>query len=154
MQNSIFQLKTKYYPCMKKYILFIIVTFFFLGCSNNDNSDKNPNLGNYSFSVELNLNLPTYSPLKYVSNPIYYYAPGVGASGIIVMYTGSSYNAFDASCPNEKEGSCAAMTIKGVNAVCSCDKKEYNLFTGQGDPYPLKQYRVQVINESLIRVYN
>lgn len=137
---------------MKKLHLFIIISLFFLGCSNNENSNQNPNLGNYTFSVDLNLNLPTYSPLKYVSNPIYY--SGVGVSGIIVMNTGSGYNAFDAACPNQKEGSCAAMTIKGVNAVCSCDKKEYNLFTGQGDPYPLKQYRVQVINETLIRIYN
>jgi nitrite reductase/ring-hydroxylating ferredoxin subunit len=137
---------------MKKYFLLIITSLFFLGCSDNGNSNKNPYLGNYTFSVDLNLNLPTYSPLKYVSNPIYY--PGVGVSGIIVMYTGSTYTAFDAACPNQQEGSCAAMTIKGVNAVCSCDKKEYNLFTGQGEPYPLKQYRVQVINETLIRISN
>jgi nitrite reductase/ring-hydroxylating ferredoxin subunit len=139
---------------MKKIFLLIITSFLFLGCSDNENSNKNPNLNDYTFSVELNLNLPTYSPLKYASNPIYYSAPGVGVSGIIVVYTGSTYNAFDAACPNQKEGSCAAMTIKGINAICSCDKKEYNLFTGQGDPYPLKQYRVQVLNENLIRIYN
>ena len=138
---------------MKKYILLIITSLFFFGCSNNENSNKNPYLPNYSFSVDFNLNLPTYSTLKYPSNAVYYSAAGV--SGIIVFNTGSGYNAFDAACPNQEAGSCAAMTIKGVNALCSCDKKEYSLFTGQGGmPYPLKQYRVQVISESLIRVYN
>jgi nitrite reductase/ring-hydroxylating ferredoxin subunit len=138
---------------MKKYFLIIIISLFFLGCSNNENSNKNPYLPNYSFSVDLNLNLPTYSTLKYPSNAIYY--SGVGVSGIIVFNTGSGYNAFDAACPNQEPSSCAAMTIKGVNALCSCDKKEYSLFTGQGGmPYPLKQYRVQIVNENLIRVYN
>ena len=138
---------------MKKYILLIIAPFFFLGCSDNENSNKNPYLPNYSFSVDLNLNLPTYSTLKYPSNAIYY--PDAGVSGIIVFNTGSGYNAFDAACPNQEVSSCTAMTINGINALCSCDKKEYNLFTGQGDmPYPLKQYRVQVVNESLIRIYN
>ncbi|MDR6845470.1 hypothetical protein [Flavobacterium granuli] len=138
---------------MKKYFLLIITSLFFLGCSDNENSNKNPYLPNYSFSVDLNLNLPTYSTLKYPSNAIYY--SGVGVSGIIVFNTGSGYNAFDAACPNQEAGSCAAMTIKGVNALCSCDKKEYSLFTGQGGTtYPLKQYRVQIVNENLIRVYN
>lgn len=138
---------------MKKYFLIIIASLFFLGCSNNENSNKNPYLPNYSFSVDLNLNLPAYSNLKYVSNPIYY--SGVGVSGIIVMCTGNgNYNAFDAACPNQQAGSCAAMTISGINAVCSCDKKEYNLFTGQGGmQYPLKQYRVEV-NGDIIRIYN
>ena len=142
---------------MKKYILLTIASFFYLGCSNNENSNKNPYLPNYSFSVDLNLNLPLYSNLKYVSTSVYY--PNVGVSGIIVFNTNGSggYVAFDAACPNQAAGSCAAMTVKGVNAVCSCDKKEYSLFTGQGQgdtPYPLKQYRVQVINENLIRISN
>jgi nitrite reductase/ring-hydroxylating ferredoxin subunit len=138
---------------MKKYLLLIITILFFLGCSDNENSNKNPYLPNYSFSVDLNLNLPTYSTLKYASNAIYY--PGVGVSGIIVFNTGSGYNAFDAACPNQEVTSCAAMSINGINALCSCDKKEYNLFTGQGGmPYPLKQYRVEIKGESLIRIYN
>jgi hypothetical protein len=46
------------------------------------------------------------------------------------------------------------MTIKGINAVCPCDSKEYNLFTGQGGlQYPLKQYRVEVIG-NILRIFN
>src|SRR6187397_318174 len=102
---------------MKKHILLIIISFFFFGCNDNENSNKNPYVPNYSFSVDLNLNLPTYSNLKYVSSAIYY--PGVGVSGIIVFNTNGSggYVAFDAACPNQEAGSCSAMTIKGVNAL-------------------------------------
>lgn len=140
---------------MKKYFLIIIISLFFLGCSNNENSNKNPYIPNYSFAVDLDLNLPLYSNLKYVSNPIYY--ADAGARGIIVMYTGSGYNAFDAACPNQELSSCSTMTINGINAVCSCDKKEYNLFTGQATTaatYPMKQYRVQVVSENKIHISN
>lgn len=138
---------------MKKAILFIITVCFFTGCGSNENSNTNPYIPNYSFTVDLNTNLPAYSNLKYVSNGIYY--PGVGARGIIVFNTtGSDYNAFDAACPNQELSSCSTMTIKGINALCPCDNKEYNLFTGQGGmPYPMKQYRVEV-NGNIIRIYN
>jgi nitrite reductase/ring-hydroxylating ferredoxin subunit len=137
---------------MKKYLFLIITSLFFLGCSNSENSNKNPNLPNYNFSIDLNMNLPSYSTLKYASNAIYY--AGAGVSGIIVFNTGSGYNAFDAACPNQAVTSCSTMTIKGVNALCACESKEYSLFTGQGDmQYPMKQYRVEVKGE-VIRVYN
>lgn len=138
---------------MKKYILLLITSLFFLGCSDNENSNKNPYIPNYSFSVDLNLNLPLYSNLKSPGNGIYY--SDAGAKGIIVFNTGSGYNAFDAACPNQEISSCSTMTIKGINALCACDSKEYNLFTGQGGmTYPMKQYRVEVISETLIRIYN
>ena len=142
---------------MKKYFALIIISLFFLGCSDNENSNKNPYIENRTFSAEFNLSLPLYSNLKYASNSIYYGADGAGARGIIVFNTGSGYTAFDAACPNQEISSCSTMTIKGVNAVCACDNTEYSLFTGQAlvsKPYPMKQYRVQIVNENLIRVYN
>ncbi|PKB16252.1 hypothetical protein [Flavobacterium sp. 5] len=137
---------------MKKYILLLIIAPFFLGCSNNENSSKNPYVPNYSFSVDLNMNLPLYSNLKSAGNAIYYADAGV--KGLIVFYTGTTYNAFDAACPNQDLSDCSTMTIKGINAICACDKIEYNLFTGQGSgTYPMKQYRVQVTGD-VIRIYN
>lgn len=140
---------------MKKYILLLIVSLFFLGCSDNQNSNKNPYIPNYSFSVDLNLNLPLYSNLKSPGNGIYY--SNAGAKGIIVFNTGTGYNAFDAACPNQEISSCSTMTLKGINALCACDSKEYNLFTGQETTavtYPMKQYRVQIVSETQIRIYN
>lgn len=133
-----------------------MTSLFFIGCSDNENSNKNPYIPNHNFSVELNMNLPLYSGLKSPGNGIYYSGPGAGAKGLIIFYTGSTYNAFDAACPNQEISSCSTMTIKGINALCACDNKEYNLFTGQGDgtvTYPMKQYRVEV-NDNMIRIYN
>ncbi|MFV7234352.1 MULTISPECIES: Rieske (2Fe-2S) protein [Flavobacterium] len=137
---------------MKKYILLFLIISFLFSCSDNGFDNKNPYLPNYSFTLDINMNLPAYSNLQYPSNAIYY--SGVGAKGIFVFNTGSGYNAFDAACPNQALSSCSTMTIKGINVVCPCDSKEYSLFTGQGSlQYPLKQYRVEV-NGNVLRVYN
>lgn len=139
---------------MKKYILLLMASLFFMGCSDNENSNKNPYIPNRTFSVELNLNLPLYLNLKSPGNGIYY--SDAGEKGIIVFNTGNGYNAYDAACPNQEISSCSTMTIKGINALCACDSREYNLFTGQGDgtvTYPMKQYRVQLTGD-LLRIYN
>ena len=115
-------------------------------------SNKNPYIPNYSFTVDINTSLPAYSNLKFPSNAVFY--AGAGARGLIVFNTGSGYNAFDAACPNQALSSCSTLTIKGINAICPCDSKEYSLFSGLSDlQYPLKQYRIEVIG-SVIRVYN
>jgi nitrite reductase/ring-hydroxylating ferredoxin subunit len=137
---------------MKKYALVFLVIPFLFSCSDSGFNNTNPFIPNYTFTVDLNLNLPQYSNLKFVSNAVF--VPGFGASGVIVFNTGSGYNAFDAACPNQAISACSTMTIKGINAICGCDSKEYNLFTGQSDlQYPMKQYRVQV-NGTVLRVYN
>lgn len=137
---------------MKKSILPVLFALLFFSCSENESSNNNPYLPNYSFSVPINMNLPLYSALLYPSNGVIY--NGEGIKGIIVFNTGSSYVAYDAACPNQVPSSCAAMTIKGINAICSCDEAEYSLFTGLGNQqYPLKQYRVEV-NGNTLAVYN
>jgi nitrite reductase/ring-hydroxylating ferredoxin subunit len=137
---------------MKKYLFLFIVFPLFYSCSDTGFNNKNPYLPNYSFTINIDTNLPLYSNLKFVSNAVY--ISGQGVRGVIVFNTGSGYNAFDAACPNQALGSCSTMTLKGINAVCPCDSKEYSLFTGQGGlQYPLKQYRVEA-NGNTIRVYN
>ena len=137
---------------MKKYALLFLIIPFFLSCSDSGLNNTNPFVPNYSFTIDVNLNLPAYSNLKFVSNAVY--ISGIGARGVIVFNTGSGYNAFDAACPNQTISACSTMTINGINAVCGCDNSEYSMFTGQGQlQYPLKQYRVQV-NGTVLRVYN
>jgi nitrite reductase/ring-hydroxylating ferredoxin subunit len=137
---------------MKKYILLFIVFPLFLGCSDSSFNNTNPYIPNYTFTVDINMNLAAYQNLKFPSNAIYY--SSVGAKGIYIFNTGSGYNAFDAACPNQVISSCSTMTLKGINVVCPCDGTEYSLFTGQGrSQYPLKQYRVEV-NGNVLRVYN
>jgi nitrite reductase/ring-hydroxylating ferredoxin subunit len=138
---------------MKKYFLLLIAFPIFFGCSTNSTSNNNPYLPNYTVNLDINMNLPAYSNLKYVSNGVYISNQGV--RGIIVFNSGSGYNAFDAACPNQALSSCSTMTINGIYAVCACDSAEYSLFSGQstGKQYPLKQYRVEV-NGNLLHVYN
>lgn len=135
----------------KNLLLFILLPLFF-GCSDSNFNNTNPYIPNYTFTVDINMNLPAYSNLQYHSNAIYY--SSVGSKGIYIFNTGSGYNAFDAACPNQVISSCSTMTLKGINVLCSCDGNEYSLFTGQGGlEYPLKQYRVEV-NGNVLRVYN
>jgi hypothetical protein len=137
---------------MKKYFFLLLVFPLFLGCSPNNFNNNNPYLPNYGFSINIDMNLPSYSKLLYVSNAVYY--PGQGVRGIYIFNTGSGYNAFDGACPNQALGACSTMTLKGINVVCPCDSKEYSLFTGQGGlKYPLKQYRVEQFG-NVLRVYN
>ncbi len=139
---------------MKKYFLLLVAFPMLFGCSTNSPNNNNPYLPNYPVNVDINMRLPAYSSLLYVSNAVY--ISGQGVRGIIVFNSGSGYNAFDAACPNQALSSCSTMTIKGgIIALCACDNAEYSLFTGQsaGKQYPLKQYRVEV-NGNLLRVYN
>ncbi|OIV42975.1 Rieske (2Fe-2S) protein [Flavobacterium johnsoniae] len=137
---------------MKKICLLILFVSVLLSCSDSERSNKNPYLPNYSVNLSIDMNLPAYSNLKFVSNGVI--VPNNGAKGIIIFNAGSGYNAFDAACPNQDVNSCVAMTIDGINAVCSCDKTSYSLFTGLGGKdYPLKQYKVQV-SGTVIHVYN
>lgn len=146
---------------MKKYFLLLIAFPMLFGCSTNSTNNNNPYLPNYTVNLDVNMSLPQYSDLKFVSNGVY--ISGQGVRGVFVFNTGSGYVAFDAACPNQALSSCSTMTFKKIddqridrtNVVCACDNAQYSLFSGQsaGKPYPLKQYRVEV-NGNLLRVYN
>jgi nitrite reductase/ring-hydroxylating ferredoxin subunit len=149
---------------MKKYFLLYIAFTLFFGCTTNSPKNNNPYLPNYSVNLDVNLNLPQYSNLKFVSNAVF--ISGYGVRGIIVFNSGSGYYAFDAACPNQPISSCSTMAFKKLDpndplkidvthVVCSCDGAEYSLFSGQspGKQYPLKQYRVEV-NGTVLRIYN
>ena len=137
---------------MKKSVWIFILFSAFISCSDNGPVNTNPFIPNYTFTVDINMNLPSYSKLLYPSNAVYY--AGKGVKGLIIFNTGSGYNAFDAACPNQTPSTSSPMTIDGIDAVCSCDNKTYSLFSGQGSlQYPMKQYRVEV-NGNVLRIYN
>jgi nitrite reductase/ring-hydroxylating ferredoxin subunit len=137
---------------MKKSVWLSVLFLIFFSCSDNGPINTNPFIPNYTFTVDVNMNLPSYSKLLYPSNAVYY--AGKGVKGLIIFNTGSGYNAFDAACPNQTPSTCSPMTIDGIDAVCSCDNKTYSLFSGQGSlQYFMKQYRVEV-NGNVLRIYN
>lgn len=142
---------------MKKYLLLLFAVALLSSCSNDDYNNNNKYLPNYGFSINIDMNLPLYTQLQYTSSPVYIGQAGIGIRGIIVMNTGGGFVAYEASCPNQELSSCSTLEINGINAVCPCDEVEYNLFTGLANAdvqYPLKPYRVEIISENVIRVYN
>ena len=114
-----------------KHIWGICLLFVLLSCS-SDSTNRNPYLQEVSFRFELNLNLPLYSNLNTIGNPVYVGNSGVGTRGAFVIKSSlDSYYAFEASCPNHAPNDCSTMTIDGQNVVCSCEGYTYSLFTGQ-----------------------
>ncbi len=143
---------------MKKFIFLFSILIFTLSCSKDSDTNRNPYLPTYRFnSSVINLNLGTYTSLRFPGNAISYYEVGVGIRDkVFIINTGSGYYAFDACCPNQELSDCSTMTLDGIKAVCPCDDAEYSLYSGQaeGQQYPMLQYRVEVLSDTSIRVYN
>jgi nitrite reductase/ring-hydroxylating ferredoxin subunit len=142
---------------MKKYILLMVAVIAVAGCNSDDYNYRNPNLPDYNFSIDIDMNLPLYYELEFTGNPVYIGQAGIGINGIIVTNTGSGFSAFEASCPNQPLSDCSMLGINGINAICPCDDVEFNLFTGLPSTevkYSLKPYRVQQTGPKTLRVYN
>ena len=141
---------------MKKLIFVPIFVLLSLSCSDNNSvNNNNPNLPNYSFSIDIDTNLPSYESLQFAGNSVYLNQQGAGVRGVILFNTGSGFMAFDAACPNQPLSDCSTMTAAGINATCPCDNKKYSLYTGlsAGQQFPMKAYRTEV-NASVVRVFN
>lgn len=141
---------------MKKYMFLLLLLPLLFGCENDDYSNNNRYLPNYNFSIGIDMGLPLYSELQFTGNPVFINQAGIGINGVIVMNTGGSFTAWEASCPNQELSSCSRLETNGINAVCPCDDAEYSLFTGlaPNKEYSLKPYRVEVISSTYIRIYN
>lgn len=140
---------------MKKIIVLLLVSLIVNSCSDNKTVTSNPYLPNYTFSVDVNLDLPGNNDLNFAGNGISITQQNVGVRGVFLFNTGSGYTAFDMACPNQPLATCSTMTRSGIDAVCSCDSKKYSLYTGlsAGQQYPMKAYRVEVLGR-ILRVYN
>ncbi len=154
-QKSIFVAYDTYLHLMKKYSYYLFILFTLMACQKDNIQNNNPFIPNYSFTYTIDLSLPQYDNLKYPSNAMLITGSNVGANGLIVMNTGSTYVAFDANCPNQYITDCSRMTVKSIVAKCPCDNLEYDLFTGTsaGQKYSMKAYRVEA-QANLIRIYN
>ncbi len=146
-----------------KFYIFISLVFSGLlsSCTKN-NLQRNPYLQEIRFSIDINLSLPSYNPLKTTGNPVFINASGVGTKGVIVMNTGfNQFRVFEASCPNHAPSSCSTLSIKGQNGNCGCESYEYSLFTGQmlnrpndgARYYDLLEYSARA-NGDVLRIYN
>lgn len=142
---------------MKKFVLLFIVCSFFFGCESERFNNFNPNIPNVRFDITIDTNLPQYSQLLFAGRSVLITTNNAGINGVILFYTGTGFNAFEATCPNQPMSSCSRMTTNDAEiATCPCDDEDYFLFTGEslnGLDYPLKRYRTEV-NGTFVRIYN
>ena len=130
---------------------------FFLGliisCEKNIDDSRCNFLLDLDIYYEVNLNLPQYNELNFISNSVY--IPNVGNGGIIIVNSGTGYLAWDAADPNHTNLPCSVLTISGLEATSSCaEQNTYSLITGQSIGVALtcslKPYRVESIGNILI----
>ena len=146
---------------MKNFLLLASMCLFLVSCSKSDNTNfNNQFLPNAVFDTGslINTSLPQFNSLQFPGNHIIL-GNTYGLNGVVVYFSGSSYNAFELSDPNHALQGCSVLSIEGVIATCGCtDAKEYDILTGQPQQgttgqYGLKRYFVEV-NGNIIRVYN
>ena len=131
----------------------LLLIIFIFSCSSIINDSRCNFLLNLDIYYEVNLNLPQYSDLNFVSNSVY--VPDVGNGGIIIVNSGTGFLAWDASDPNHEILPCSILNINGLEATSSCAQQNtYSLITGQSVGTvlncTLKAYRVESVGNVLI----
>ncbi len=142
---------------MKNKIFFLLIVFITLSCSKNDDKqERNPYLSDPVVSLNLNLNLPEYNPLKFPGNTV---ITSQGIKGIVVIcVSDTQYFAYDLTDPNHLPSSCSRMEINGPIASCPCpnDDNEYNLInfgrhtSAPDTKYPMQSYRAERNGNNII----
>ncbi len=133
---------------MKLKPFYFFLALMVMACSKKDEKqERNPFLTDPVVSLNLNLNLPEYNPLKF---PGEYIVTGQGIKGIVVYCVSeTNYLAFDLTDPNHVPSNCSKMQIEGIIASCPCstDDNEYNIVnygrhtTEPDTKYPMQSYR-------------
>ena len=133
--------------------------FLFFSCGKKE-LQRNPYLVDVRFQREINLSLPLYNQLNFVGGS--FLIEDVGINGVLVFnLNGTSYLAWEATCPNHLPEACSKFSIEGVLVNCSCEEFQYSLATGQllnpsenlNPPQGLLFYQVQNYN-GILRVSN
>lgn len=141
---------------MRKIIFPFLTVLLLSACSSDDRVRlQNPYILNLDFTIQLNMNLPQYSVLKFPGNAVY--VPNAGNKGIFVINTGTGIRSWEATDPNHEPRDCSLMELKGVEVTCPCEETTYNLYTGlargEDKEYPLLEYRTSA-NGNMITVTN
>jgi len=138
---------------MKKIFLITLTSFVLVACSKSDDTNENCNfLLNLGVNTSINLNLPQYSQLQFISNSVY--EPNHGNKGIIITNTGTGFVAWDAGDPNHAQQTCSIVNGTGLEGTCGCaDANTYSFITGQSLgtalPCTLTRYRVEQSGNTL-----
>ena len=141
---------------MKFKFITLCLLLILCSCKKDDGElrDDNPFLIDPIVSLNLNLNLPQYNPLKFPGNSIIISQQGI--KGIVIYNVNNDlYTAFDLSDPNHSPSGCSRMSIEGIVATCPCeeDDNEYDIVTGQHrtnqNAYPMQQYLARRTGDNL-----
>ncbi|MGA0443447.1 MAG: hypothetical protein ACO3UL_05230 [Flavobacteriaceae bacterium] len=136
------------------------VLFFTLISCGKKPLERNPFLPEVRFQREIDLSLPLYNGLNFVGESIL--LNEIGINGVILFnLNGSTFLAWEATCPNHAPKNCSKLTLKGVLSECSCEGFKYSLATGillnpsetLSPPQGLLYYQVQEYN-GILRVSN
>ena len=134
-------------------IISFVTLLLIIGCAKDINDSRCNYLLDLDIYYEVNLNLPQYNDLNFISNSVY--IPNVGNGGIIIVNSGTGYLAWDAADPNHTNLPCSTLIISGLEATSGCaEQNTYSLITGQSIGVALncslKPYRVESNNNILI----
>ena len=135
------------------YLLYCTLFLLIIGCVKDVNDSRCNFLLNLDIYYEVNLNLPQYNDLNFISNSVY--IPNVGNGGLIVVNSGTGFLAWDAADPNQTNLPCSILSINGLEATSGCaEQNTYSLITGQSIGIALtcslKPYRVETNGSVLI----
>ena len=134
-------------------IIYFVTLLLIIRCAKDINDSRCNFLLDLDIYYEVNLNLPQYNDLNFISNSVY--IPNVGNGGIIIVNSGTGYLAWDAADPNHTNLPCSTLIISGLEATSGCaEQNTYSLITGQSIGVALncslKPYRVESNNNILI----
>ena len=127
-------------------LISFVTLLLIIGCAKDINYSRCNFLLELDIYYEVNLNLPQYNDLNFISNSVY--IPNVGNGGIIIVNSGTGYLAWDAADPNHTNLPCSTLIISGLEATSGCaEQNSYSLITGQSIGVALtcslKPYRVE-----------
>lgn len=138
---------------MKFLFTSLFISVALLSCKSDDGgtvNNNNPFLNPPPVTINLNLNLPEYNPLRFPGNSVLVNNRGI--KGIVVYNVNNNlYTAFDRTDPNHVPSSCSQMDIEGIVATCPCASENgtnsYDIVTGQhqndSEAFPMQAYRVE-----------
>ena len=140
-------------------ILLGVLFFSLISCGKKP-LERNPFLPEVRFQREIDLSLPLFNGLSFVGGSIL--LNDIGFNGVILFnLNGSTFLAWEATCPNHVPKSCSKLSLSGVLSECSCEGFQYSLATGiiinpsetLSPPQNLLYYQVEEYN-GILRVSN
>ncbi|MDH3381234.1 MAG: hypothetical protein OEL54_00910 [Flavobacteriaceae bacterium] len=139
---------------MNKLIPFLFIFFWFSSCESDDQNNLLPYV---IVNETINLTNPEFINLQVPGG--WAYANG-GIKGIIIYnLNGSSYKAYERSCPQILPSPCSRMTVEqSFKLKCPCDQSEFNILNGTpitpNINYIVREYKVTVINTNTLKISN